>query len=83
MCYMNKFFKQNTPTGVYCSLPGHLHVQVQYSADTGHAFVISNNLPLKKWIQIVMSVDDTTFYITTRQYNGPVFDKEENALHNQ
>lgn len=61
---------------------GHLHVQVQYSADTGHAFVISNNLPLKKWIQIVMSVDDTTFYITTRQYNGPVFDKEENALHN-
>ena len=64
-------------------LSGLLHVQVQYTADTAHAFVINSRLPLKKWVQIVMSVDDTTVYVTTRQHNGHVLVREENAVHNE
>ena len=68
---------------IYCIPTGLLHIQVQYSADTGHAFVINSRLPLKKWVQIIMSVDDTTIYVTTRQYSGHVLEKEENAVHNE
>ena len=58
-------------------------MQVQYTADVGHAFVINSRLPLKKWVQIVMSVDDTTVYVTTRQYKEHVLEKEANAVHKE
>lgn len=64
-------------------LTGLLHIQVQYTPDAGHAFVVNSRLPLKKWLQIVMSVDDTTIYVTTRHFNGHVFEKEENAVHKE
>ena len=62
---------------------GVLHIQVQYTAEVGHAFVINRRLPLKKWVQIVMSVDDTTVYVTTRQFNGHVLEREVNAVHTE
>jgi len=62
-------------------LAGLLHIQVQYKPDMGHAFIINSRLPLKKWLQIVMSVDDTTVHVTIRHFNGHVFEKEENAVH--
>jgi len=54
---------------------GVLHVQVQYTAEVGHALVINSRLSLKKWVQIVMPVDDTTVYVTTRQFNGHVLER--------
>ena len=59
---------------------GVLHIQVQYTA--GHAFVINSRLSLKKWVQIVMSVDDTTVYVT-RQFNSHVLEREANAVHTE
>ena len=64
-------------------LTGHLHIQVQYTPDMGHAFIINSPLPLKKWLQIVMSVDDTTIHVIIRHFNGHVFEKEENAVHRE
>lgn len=40
-------------------------------------------MPLKKWVQIVMSVDDKTIYVSTRHRNGHVLEKEENAIHKE
>lgn len=60
---------------------GQLHIQVQYTPDMGHAFIMNSPLPLKKWLQIVMSVDDTTIYVTIRHFNGHVFEKQETAVH--
>lgn len=62
---------------------GLLHIQVQYTPDLGYAFVINSRLPLKKWVQIVMSVDDKTIYVSTRHHNGHVLEKEENAIHKE
>ena len=59
---------------------GVLHIQVQYTAEVGHAFVINSRLSLMKWAQIVMSVDDTNVYVTTRQFNGHVLEREVNAV---
>lgn len=61
---------------------GVLHIQVQCTAEVGHAFVINSRLSLKKWVQIVMSVDDTTVYVT-RQFNSHVLEREGNALHTE
>lgn len=49
----------------------------------GHAFIMNSPLPLKKWLQIVMSVDDTTIYVTIRHFNGHVFEKQETAVHRE
>lgn len=64
-------------------LTGQLHIQVQYTPDMGHAFIMNSPLPLKKWLQIVMSVDDTTIYVTIRHFNGHVFEKQETAVHRE
>ena len=60
---------------------GVLHIQVQYTAEVGHAFVINSRLSLMKWVQIVMSVDDINVYVTTGQFNGHVLEREVNAVH--
>lgn len=49
----------------------------------GHAFIMNSPLPLKKWLQIVMSVDDTTIYVTIQHFNGHVFEKQETAVHRE
>ena len=64
-------------------LTGQLHIQVQYTPDMGHAFIMNSPLPLKKWLQIVMSVDDTTIHVAIRHFNGHVFEKEETAVHTE
>ena len=64
-------------------ITGVLHIQVLYTAEVGHAFVINSRLPLKKWVQIVISVDDTNVYMTTRQFNGHVLEREANAVHTE
>ena len=68
---------------VWYTFTGVLHIQVQYTAEVGHAFVINSRLPLKKWVQIVISVEDTTVYVTTRQFNGHVLEREANAVHTE
>ena len=52
-----------------------LHIQVQYTAEVGHAFVINSRLSLMKWVQIVMSLDDTIVYVT-RQFNSHVLERK-------
>lgn len=78
-----KHTKSNTDQLNSYFLTGLLHIQVQYTPDMGHAFIINSRLPLKKWLQIVMSVDDTTIHVTMRHFNGHVFQKEENAVHKE
>lgn len=75
--------KSNTDLSNAYFPTGLLHIQVQYTPDMGHAFIINSRLPLKKWLQIVMSVDDTTVHVTIRHFNGHVFEKEENAVHGE
>ena len=58
-------------------------MQVQYTEHYGHAFVVSRRLPLKKWVQIILTVNDTTFHVTIKHYNNHVMEKEENAVHNE
>lgn len=60
-------------------IPGQIHVQLHYEDHMGHAFDIDDDLPLNIWIQLVLTVIDTSVHVFYKY--GKNLDKRGHFVH--